>query len=229
MILIYGKGKVGNGVASLCAHIGIPYEIRDDADPTTDFSLYSDIIPSPGIPAKHPVRAQKQCISELDFAYRYLPKGFTIMAVTGTDGKSTTCWILSEILRQEYGKENVFLSGNFDVPFSRTVRDILEKKIPSGFIVVEVSSFMSSALSQFRPDYSIFTNFVEDHLNWHPDLRDYFLSKWHLFEQTKRLCVTSPAVLEKAKEFGAPLELPLRMYGDQYPDKIDHNAIVLAS
>jgi UDP-N-acetylmuramoylalanine-D-glutamate ligase len=57
-----------------------------------------------------------------------LPKGFKIIAVTGTDGKSTTAWILYELFRQEYGDEKVYLSGNFDIPFSETIRKILEKK-----------------------------------------------------------------------------------------------------
>ncbi len=67
-------------------------------------------------------------VSELDFAWQYLPAGFTTIAVTGTDGKSTTSSILSSILQKEYfGKKSVYLSGNFDIPFSETVCQILEK------------------------------------------------------------------------------------------------------
>ena len=67
----------------------------------------------------------------------------------------------------EYGEDSVYLSGNFDVPLSSTVREILSKKQKSGYIVVEVSSFMSYSLEAFAPMYSIFTNFRPDHLNWH--------------------------------------------------------------
>jgi UDP-N-acetylmuramoylalanine-D-glutamate ligase len=101
--------------------------MKDDAD-EKDLSLYEMIIPSPGIPSHHHVYTTGKVKSELDFAYEYLPSDFKIIAVTGTDGKSTTAWILSELLRQKFGEDTVYLSGNFDVPFSTTARDILMKK-----------------------------------------------------------------------------------------------------
>jgi len=86
-------------------------------------------------------------IAELDFAYQYLPKAFQIVSITGTDGKSTTTWMMYNILQKEYfGKKKVYLSGNFDIPFSATVLDILKSGEKKGIIVVEISSFMSYAL-----------------------------------------------------------------------------------
>ncbi len=65
---------------------------------------------------------------ELDFAYQFLPRDFQIISVTGTDGKSTTAWIMYSILEREFSvKKGVYLSGNFDVPFSATVQGILAK------------------------------------------------------------------------------------------------------
>jgi UDP-N-acetylmuramoylalanine-D-glutamate ligase len=57
-----------------------------------------------------------------------MPQGFQIISVTGTDGKSTTAWIMYNILEKEFSvKKSVYLSGNFDIPFSATVLDILGK------------------------------------------------------------------------------------------------------
>lgn len=65
---------------------------------------------------------------ELDFAYQFLPRDFQIVSVTGTDGKSTVAWIMYSILEREFSvKKPVYLSGNFDIPFSSTVLDILAK------------------------------------------------------------------------------------------------------
>lgn len=88
-----------------------------------------------------------------------------------------------EILRQEFGDHSVFLSGNFEIPFSETVKEIRERGLKRGYIVLEVSSFMASGIGSnpklldhlppgerdgaFAPDYSIFTNFETDHVDWH--------------------------------------------------------------
>lgn len=89
--------------------------------------------------------------AELDFAYQYLPKGFRITAITGTDGKSTTAWILYSILKKAFfGKKTVWLSGNFETPFSETVCQILEAGETRGDIVLEVSSFMAHWIGRSR-------------------------------------------------------------------------------
>jgi UDP-N-acetylmuramoylalanine--D-glutamate ligase len=83
---------------------------------------------SPGIPGTHRIYETGKVISELDFVSQYLPKGFQTIAITGTDGKSTTTWMVYSILEKEYfGKRSVSISGNFDIPFSSTVLDILKK------------------------------------------------------------------------------------------------------
>lgn len=92
------------------------------------FDSYEKIIPSPGVPEHHSIYKSGKILAELDFAYEFLPKGFQIISVTGTDGKSTTSWIMYNILEKEYSvKKPVYLSGNFDIPFSATILDILKK------------------------------------------------------------------------------------------------------
>ena len=207
MILIYWKGKVGSALASLCDYLTLSYEIQDDHNPPLSYDLYDVIIPSPGIPPHHPVYATGKVICELDFAYRYLPWGFQTIAITGTDGKSTTSWIMYSILQKEYfGKKSIYLSGNFDIPFSATILDILKKWEKKGIIVLEISSFMAYYLRTFQSDYSIFTNFKPDHLNWHKSLQEYLDAKMHVIEHTKKLSCINDQVINFAQENSLYLE-----------------------
>lgn len=209
---------------ALAESLYIPIDIRDDADENINFSLYSGIIPTPGVSPNNRIYQSNKILSEMDFAARYLPKRFKTICITGTDGKSTTAWILYKLLCAEYGEEKVFLSGNFEIPFSETVRQIREQGLKKGFIVIEVSSFMTYNLSclsglkslelfpkwerewGFHPDYSIFTNFETDHLNWHSDLQDYFEAKMRLFQFTKEASFINEQVFTRANEFG--LKIP---------------------
>lgn len=207
MILIYWKWKVGKGIAGLCDYLNISYEIKDDTD-AIEYTQYDFIIPSPGIPSHHIVYKSWKVKSELDFVYSFLPKDFRIIAVTGTDGKSTTSWILYELLRNEYGSDKVYLSGNFDIPFSETVREILQKWQKRGYIVLEVSSFMAYSLKSFECDYAIFTNFKPDHLNWHKDLQDYLNSKMHLLIRARKKAVLCEQILTFAENEWLELSPP---------------------
>lgn len=208
-------------------------EIIDDADNIVDFSRYSAIIPSPGIAPSHRIYATGKIVGELDFIYPFLPKGFKILAVTGTDGKSTTAWILYELLRQEYGEDQVFLSGNFDVPFSETVRTIGERGLQKGYIVIEISSFMAYNIRTFQATHSIFTNFETDHLNWHSNLQDYFDAKMRLFRHTIGTSVINTQVFAKAKELRLtiPFDIPnVRVFGrdDALSDRTDGEDIIIS-
>jgi UDP-N-acetylmuramoylalanine--D-glutamate ligase len=209
MYLIYWKWKVGLGIASLCDYLDISYEICDDTYPPTSYDDYEAIIPSPGVPPYHAIYETGKVISELDFACQYLPSGFQTIAVTGTDGKSTTSWILFSILQKEYfGKKSVYLSGNFDIPFSATLTEILKKWEKKWIIAIEVSSFMAHSLHVFSPDYAIFTNFRGDHLNWHKWLQDYLDAKMHIVERTKKVAVMNQQILDFARENSLKVDIP---------------------
>ncbi len=146
---------------------------------------------------------------ELDFAYQFLPRNFQIVSVTGTDGKSTVAWIMYSILEREFSvKKPVYLSGNFDIPFSSTVLDILAKWEKKGIIVVEISSFMAFAIQKYQSDYSIFTNLKPDHLNWHTSLQGYMDAKMNLMKHTTKRSIVNAQVIEFAKENTLRMELP---------------------
>jgi UDP-N-acetylmuramoylalanine--D-glutamate ligase len=148
-------------------------------------------------------------ISELDFADQFLPRGFKKISITGTDGKSTTTWILYSILQKEYfGKKKVYLSGNFDIPYSETVREILLTGEKKGIIVLEVSSFMAYAIRSFRSHYSIFTNLKPDHLNWHKDLQEYMDAKMNLMHHTTDGIALHDQILEFAAIEKLQIDIP---------------------
>lgn len=231
MILIYGKWKVGSAVAELMTYLGLEYTLCDDTDAPSSYDAYEMIVPSPGIPGTHAIYQTGKVISELDFAYRYMPKGFQIVSITGTDGKSTTSWIMYNILEKEYSvKKSVYLSGNFDIPFSATVLDILKKWEKRWYIVLEVSSFMSHILREFQSDYSIFTNFKVDHQNWHKDMQEYLDAKMHIMERTRRVAVINSQVPEFAREHGLQIVLPdnTRLYQTNKRDRTDGEDIIIS-
>jgi len=209
MYLIYWKGKVGSAIAELCNYKWIPYEIHDDSDVIESFEKYEVIIPSPGIPGTHRIYQSGKILAELDFAYQFLPKNFDIVSITGTDGKSTTSWIVYNILQKEFfGKKSVYLSGNFDIPFSATILEILKKWEKKGIIVVEISSFMTHAIQSFQSTYSIFTNLKSDHLNWHIDLQEYLDAKIHLIEHTTKKSILNHQLFEFVKDKNLELVPP---------------------
>ncbi len=220
MILIYWKGKVWSALKTFCTNNKINYEIKDDSDNMSDFSKYSKIIPSPWVPPTHKIYKTWKIEWEMDFIYPFIPKWFKIICVSWTDWKSTTTWILYNILKQHFQDKNklsekekiensnyliiwgswIFLSWNFDESFSSTISEIQKRWIKSGFIVAEISSFMAYNIKKFKSDYSIFTNFELDHLNWHKDIQDYLDAKLNIFKNTKKKAIINLQVLQKIKE-----------------------------
>jgi UDP-N-acetylmuramoylalanine--D-glutamate ligase len=141
---------------------------------------YDLVVTSPGFPPNRPVcktLASKgvSVIDEIEFVYRQLddPK---IIAVTGTNGKSTTAALISNIL-SEAGVDN-FLGGNIAPgrPFSRTL--FLER---FRCYVLEVSSFQLLRIERFHPHIAVLTNIGIDHLNWHRNVDEYKEAKLRIF------------------------------------------------
>lgn len=141
---------------------------------------YDLVITSPGFPDSKPIlqklRAKGlEIIDETEFTFNNLdnPK---VIAVTGTNGKSTTVALISAILSA--GGINNFLGGNIapGMPFSST----LFKK-PYDYYIVEMSSFQLMRIKNFHPMIAILTNIAVDHLNWHKDLNEYINAKKRLF------------------------------------------------
>ncbi len=179
-ILIYGKGKTGNSLKKLAKKHNIDYEIYDDSDfnPEINISKFDKIVVSPGIPYYHQIYniAEKnniEIIGEIEFAYQFY--NGKIISITGTDGKSTTTKIIYEILKTKYKK--TYIGGNYGIPFS----EIVAEKNPE-IVVLELSSFQTYSIKDFKPNIGILLNFAQDHLNWHRTMKHYLNSKYKMFK-----------------------------------------------
>ncbi len=157
------------------------------------------VIVSPGVPLTDRIvlLAQEKNIpvlGELEFAFQ-LCKGRTL-AVTGTNGKTTTVSLLAEILKEQ--GENSFLLGNIGTPFSQKVQELSE----SDFAVLEVSSFQLETIHTFRPDVAAVLNISEDHLNRHGTMEKYTQCKARIFEnQTSAEFAVLNADCERVLDF----------------------------
>ena len=130
------------------------------------------VVKSPGVPQEAPViqaaRARGLTVTgELELAWRLLPKT-RFVAVTGTNGKTTTVELLGAILRAA-------VAGNVGTPLG----DYVGAEPP--LIVCEASSFQLEDSSQFAPEIAVLINLGEDHLDRHGSVEDYHAAKLRIF------------------------------------------------
>jgi UDP-N-acetylmuramoylalanine--D-glutamate ligase len=141
------------------------------------------VVPSPGVPPYNDilVAAQKKKIpilSELELAYRFIR--VPIIAVTGTNGKTTTTTLLGEILAKA-GKK-VFVGGNIGNPLI----EYAGSPQTDDFIVAEISSFQLQWIETFRPQAAILLNITCDHVNYHGSFEEYRRVKVGIFEHQRQ-------------------------------------------
>ncbi len=103
-----------------------------------------------------------------------------IIAVTGSNGKTTVSTLIAEVLKQ--AGRSACLCGNIGKPFTNFVLDLTENDT----VVLEVSSFQLESTQRFRPHIGVLLNFSENHLDRHKDLEEYFQAKWMLFRNQGR-------------------------------------------
>jgi len=138
-----------------------------------------EVVLSPGVAIDHKM-VQKALelsipvISELELGYRFSSAG--IIAVTGTNGKSTTVSMIGGIL-QAAGRDAV-VAGNVGLPFCSVVRNLG----PQGIFVLEVSSFQLETVSDFHPDVGGILNLTPDHLDRYDSLEEYIRAKARILD-----------------------------------------------
>lgn len=137
------------------------------------------IVVSPGIPSDVPILRQAEkagipVFSEIEVAFWLTDS--KIVAITGSNGKTTTVTLVGEILKED--KREVRVGGNIGIPFSRVVEDVS----PDGILVLELSSFQLERIEEFKPNISSVLNITPDHLDRHPDLESYIESKLRILE-----------------------------------------------
>lgn len=112
-------------------------------------------------------------ISEIELAYRFLKT--PLIAVTGTNGKTTTTALIGSMLT--HAGKRVFVGGNIGTPLI----DAVDEAATFDYIVAEVSSFQLEAVERFRPAISVVLNVTEDHLDRHPTFDEYVQAKANIF------------------------------------------------
>ena len=137
------------------------------------------VVPSPGVPESHPVydlaaRAGVALRSEIELAGEAARRlGRTLVAVTGTNGKTTVTTLVAEMLRA--GGREAVAAGNIGRPLLDAVHDDVD------VVVAEVSSFQLRFTVSFRPRVALLLNVAEDHLDWHPGFDAYLAAKARVF------------------------------------------------
>ncbi|WAM35560.1 UDP-N-acetylmuramoyl-L-alanine--D-glutamate ligase [Caldicellulosiruptor acetigenus] len=146
------------------------------------------VVVSPGVPlSKRPlVLAHKkgiEVIGEIELAYRFC-KSKNIVAITGTNGKTTTTTLVGEILKKQY--KDVVVCGNIGLPFIDTIETSSENTI----FVLEVSSFQLETIKYFKPKVGCILNITPDHLNRHMTMENYIKAKMRIFENIDEMGYT---------------------------------------
>ena len=170
------------------------------------------VVKSPGVPNEAPVIAAARArelpvLGELELAWRLLPGRF--VAVTGTNGKTTTTELLGAVWRA--AGLPVAVAGNVGTPLASLVGEVG----PEVTIVCEVSSFQAEDSDRFAPDTALLLNLEEDHLDRHGTFAAYREAKLRVFRnQTPEQVAVAPAGLDlpgagRRVTFGDPAELPL--------------------
>ncbi|HWC14134.1 MAG TPA: UDP-N-acetylmuramoyl-L-alanine--D-glutamate ligase [Actinomycetota bacterium] len=143
-------------------------------------SLDADVaVVSPGIPPAADVlqalaRSGTRTISEVELAYQLAECDF--LAVTGTNGKTTTTTLLASMLERS-GIASV-AGGNIGLPLIDAIGSVGSK----GAIALEVSSFQLSGIESFHPQVAVILNIAEDHTDWHGSIEAYVAAKARITE-----------------------------------------------
>jgi len=158
---------------------GFEYEFGGHTDKLLG---YNQVIVSPGIPLNTPIIKKLQAngnelISEIEFGFRIKHPATKIIAVTGSNGKSTTVSLIYHILNELNIK--VALAGNIGIAFT----SLPIEKYVYDYVVLELSSFQLDLVRSFRPDIAVLLNITPDHLNRYDSFEDYSLAKFNIFKQ----------------------------------------------
>ncbi len=170
------EGRLGPAVAELRA-MGIALELggHDDAS----FARAEMIVLSPGVPHTLPVLQAARnrgipVIGETELAARFIRQ--PIVAVTGTNGKTTTTELVGAMLAAS--GRRVFVGGNIGRPLIGYV----DAGMTAEIVVAEVSSFQLDTIESFRPAVGVLLNITPDHLDRHAGFADYAAAKMRLFD-----------------------------------------------
>lgn len=184
--LIIGNGASGKSASKLMKKLGYDTFVIDEKRVKLSNILINKLlcgldvlILSPGVSIFHPLvlRAKAlniETVGELEIGFRFL--SCKSVAITGTNGKTTTVSLVSKLL--ENGERKVYVGGNIGIAVSSFC--MLPK--PSDIAVLEVSSFQLESILHFHPHIAVLLNITPDHLNRHKTMENYIKTKFRIFE-----------------------------------------------
>jgi UDP-N-acetylmuramoylalanine--D-glutamate ligase len=173
------RGEAVVGVDASRPDVDVPMlEVHLESDGVELLDRVQTVVKSPGVPNEAPAIAAArkrgvEVIGELELAWRLLPNRF--VAVTGTNGKTTTVELLGAIWRA--AGLPVAVAGNVGTPLSSLVGELY----PDATVICEASSFQLEDSSAFAPEVAVLLNVEEDHLDRHGDLASYRAAKGRIF------------------------------------------------
>ncbi|MCL1884430.1 MAG: UDP-N-acetylmuramoyl-L-alanine--D-glutamate ligase [Defluviitaleaceae bacterium] len=198
-ILVCGMARSGQAAALVLSRIGAKVcandlkkeidweyspaengiEVRLGEAPDNFLDEFELIIISPGISVYAPFveKAKAMCIpvwGEAELAYRLCP--CPMVAITGTNGKTTVTTLVGEILKLH--NAGTVIAGNIGIPLTSLVNNLSEENI----VVAEISSFQLETVSAFKPKINAILNITEDHLDRHHTMENYIAAKSRIFE-----------------------------------------------
>lgn len=206
-VLVVGSGKSGIGAAGLLGKLGakpvifdsnekldvrevkekagkIPgLEVRIGVVPEEERKEFALVVLSPGVPVDLPVLENYRALSipiwgEIELAYEF-SKG-NLIAITGTNGKTTTTTLVGQIMSAYFA--SVYVVGNIGNPYTDIALDTKEDTVT----VAEISSFQLETTEEFKPAVSAILNITPDHLNRHHTMECYVETKERIAaKQTK--------------------------------------------
>lgn len=202
-VVVVGLGVSGGAVCRFCAHRGAIVLGVDDkkkesfptdaaqrlesdgvelclgGQPAEDMSRADLIVVSPGVPSSPALEAAEAShipiVAEVELASWYISA--TIVAITGTNGKSTVTALIGEMLSNT-GRPT-FVGGNLGTALIEAVGTEAAKD--GGVVVAELSSFQLERISRFKPDVAVLLNVTEDHLDRYPSMAAYTAAKGRIF------------------------------------------------
>ena len=245
-VAVLGAGLSGSAAALLLRSEGAEVTVLDSAEEKTllkstidnlrthgvrvicgvaadeDSAAYDMAILSPGIdPASrlaHNFFSRGiEIIGELELGWRSCD--VPVIAVTGTNGKTTTAELLAQMLNA-CGQRTI-ACGNIGKPLSEVARE----KQPFDVLTVEVSSFQLEAIRTFRPSISLWLNFAPDHLDRYRSVSDYRAAKLRIFENQTETDVAVVNAIEKLPAI-RPRTLTFSAYANEADFRVSQGVIV---
>ena len=198
--LVIGSGISGIGAVKLLEHFGAQITLYDSNEKLTIEDLQAKLpegsnvtcitgelpaqvaestqvaVLSPGVPTDIPLVNELRergawIIGEIELAY--LAEKGKVVAITGTNGKTTTTTLMGEIMKAHLGEDKVFVVGNIGNPYTLEVLGTASDTVT----VAEISSFQLETTDRFRPAVSAILNVTPDHLNRHHTMEAYAAAK----------------------------------------------------